>query len=142
MRTIINIVSYASLLVFASCKREFEPIEYGKDACANCKMTIVDTRYAAEMLTMKGKAYKFDDVICMKLYADYNPEQSKNAQYFVSSYTNHQSEFTDATKAVYLYSTYFASPMSGNYAAFPNANAARHLKDSLQTKTVDWGSIN
>ena len=36
----------------------------------------VDKRFAAEMITSKGRAHKFDDVLCMKQYADYYTEQS------------------------------------------------------------------
>lgn len=141
MRTIINILSYSMLVLFASCNSEFEPINYGKETCANCKMTIVDARFAAEMLTEKGRACKFDDVICMKLYAGYYADQSKNARYFISQYREKGSEFIDAKTAVYLHAPFFASPMSGNFAAFLNKESAKSLMDSVDAAIVSWENI-
>ena len=43
------------LLITVSCKVEPDEIEYGKDGCHFCKMTIVDNQHAAELVTAKGK---------------------------------------------------------------------------------------
>jgi copper chaperone NosL len=44
------------------------PIAFGSEPCAHCHMTIVDRRYAAELVTTTGKAYAFDDVGCMAAF--------------------------------------------------------------------------
>lgn len=141
MRTVVNIVSYSILLLTASCKQGFEPVSYGTEPCNHCKMTIVDPRYAAEMITSKGRVYKFDDVLCMKQYADYYTDQSNNASFFVAVYNGGKDQFIDASKAVYLRNDFFKSPMNGNYAAFADASAAGHLQDSLSVVPVTWASI-
>ena len=53
-----------ALLVF-SCNSSPQPIDYGNDGCHFCKMTIVDKVHAAEIVTKKGKVYKFDATECM-----------------------------------------------------------------------------
>lgn len=141
MKTIINILSCSILLLFASCESGFEPINYGGESCANCKMTIVDYRFAAEMVTEKGRVYKFDDITCMRLFSGYHEDLGKNAQFFVAGFTGKKDEFMDATKAVYLHNDFFTSPMSGNYAAFLSNDDAGHLKDSLGSEPISWVNI-
>ncbi len=41
-----------------------------EDVCETCRMLITDQRFAAECLMKKGRAKKFDDVICMIRYFD------------------------------------------------------------------------
>ena len=142
MRTIVNIAAYASLLLFAACKSSFEPIDYGKDACANCKMTIVDAHYAAELITGKGRVYKFDDLRCMKEYIDALPEKDQKAKVYVANFVNADGEMMDARQAVYLEHEFFGSPMNGNTAAFAVAADAAHYTDSLSVTVKPWDSIN
>jgi copper chaperone NosL len=55
-----------SLMLFtASCTVKPEPIQYGEDNCVLCQMTIMDHRYGTEVVTDKGKVYKFDSVECL-----------------------------------------------------------------------------
>ncbi|HRO41583.1 MAG TPA: nitrous oxide reductase accessory protein NosL [Flavipsychrobacter sp.] len=129
----------ACIFLLASCKRGFEPIEYGKDACAHCKMTIVDDRYAAEALTEKGRAYKFDDVLCMKQYVG-SSLAGKN-MLFVEDYRKGANTPLDAEKAIYLKHEFFNSPMNGDYAAFASEDEAKQFMDSLQIPILRWGDI-
>jgi copper chaperone NosL len=48
-----------------SCEIKPEPLIMGKDACHTCKMILMDERFGAEIVTKKGKIYKFDDLNCM-----------------------------------------------------------------------------
>ena len=68
------------LLAFmSSCSSQTEPIHYGKDNCNLCKMTIMDKEYACELVTSKGKVFKFDDVTCMVKYM--KASQTSDADY-------------------------------------------------------------
>ena len=49
------------LYLFMSCNTKPEPFAIGKDNCSFCKMGIIDPRFGGEMITKKGKIYKFDD---------------------------------------------------------------------------------
>lgn len=52
-------------MFLSSCSTKPEPFNYGKDNCYFCKMGIVDPKYGGEVITKKGKVFKFDDLICM-----------------------------------------------------------------------------
>lgn len=49
----------------SSCTTGPEPIRYGQDNCHHCQMTLMDKRFGAEIVTDKGKVYKFDDLNCL-----------------------------------------------------------------------------
>ena len=72
MRTLkkINLfISAATLVLLVACGHSGpETININKDDCDNCKMSISDKRFACELVTEKGRAYKFDDVTCMMSY--------------------------------------------------------------------------
>ncbi|HLV52270.1 MAG TPA: hypothetical protein VKY44_10000, partial [Flavobacterium sp.] len=55
-------------LFLSSCSKEPKSIEFGVDNCDHCMMNISDVRYGAELITQKGKIYKFDDMYCMKTF--------------------------------------------------------------------------
>ncbi len=125
----------------SSCKQEFEPIDYGHEACASCKMMIVDRRYSAEMITEKGKVFKFDDLSCLKSYLNENKLSFDNKMLFIADFKNNSSLYIDAKKAIYLNHDYFKSPMNGNCAAFSSITDAQNLKDSLGIVFLSWGSL-
>ena len=52
-------------VLISSCSSGPEPLYYKKDSCAFCKMQLIDTKFGAELITEKGKIYKFDDIGCM-----------------------------------------------------------------------------
>jgi len=53
------------LFLFQACSVKPKPIEYGHDACDYCRMTIVESTHGAEMVTTKGKVYKYDAIECL-----------------------------------------------------------------------------
>ena len=58
----------AALPGLQACSGGPQPIQFGTDNCDNCKMTLVDRHYGCEIVTKKGKAYKFDDLNCMMAF--------------------------------------------------------------------------
>src|SRR5690606_30570495 len=68
-------VAACLLLLFTACKPEAQAIDYGFDSCTHCKMTIADNRYGAELVTQKGKVYKFDAVECLTAYEESDSEE-------------------------------------------------------------------
>lgn len=129
------------IFLFQSCKRCFEPIDYGKEACAHCKMTIVDKRYAAEMVDEKCKVFKFDDIACMKQYLQEHNLKVSDYMFLVANYNEPGGDFLDAQKAVILHSVFFKTPMNGQCGAFISEKDALSLKDSLNAEIVSWEKL-
>lgn len=124
-----------------SCSPGFQPIQYGQDACDHCKMTILDERFAAEVVTAKGKAFKFDDIVCMKQYIHSENLEESDLLLFVSDFSNPRGSFLNAKEAYFLHGEFFKSPMSGNYAAFPDGDAASGVQEKTISEMVLWEHI-
>lgn len=129
------------LLLLASCSKGYKPIEYGSDGCTHCKMTIMDARYAAEVVTDKGKVYKFDDVLCLRQFMSEQAMNEEELSLFVEKYSTDKNDVIDAKQAAYIQDEFFASPMNGNYAAFAVVTEAQHFADSLNTVVLQWKNI-
>jgi copper chaperone NosL len=127
------------VLFLLACKISPQPINYGEDACHYCTMTIVDHQHAAQIVTDKGKAYKFDAIECMLNYLrennDVNPEL-----YLVNDFMN-PGQLIDATKATYLISKNISSPMGEYLSAFSTKEAANKTKTEYEGKLYTWQEI-
>lgn len=140
MKTLVNILCFIFIACLSSCKQSFEPIDYGHDACMHCRMTIIDKRFAAEILTDKGKAYKFDDMGCLLKYVNENNLQVANAKIFVANYAMPANSFLDARTATYVHSELLKTPMNGNYAAFETKEKAI-VPGSETNNLLNWSEL-
>ena len=84
-------------VLFTSCEVGPEPIRYGEEGCQYCKMTIVDKQHASELVTTKGKVYKFDAIECMINFKSENPSKDFELE-LVNDYKN-PGQLIDATFA-------------------------------------------
>lgn len=108
--------------MFFSCNVSPQPIEYGSDGCHFCKMTIVDKVHAAEVVTKKGKVYKFDATECMVNFME-EFDTSEIALFLSNNYLEPES-LIDATKATFLISENIPSPMGAFLSAFKTKDDA------------------
>lgn len=133
-------VCLAISVLIAGCSTEPEPIAYGKDACHFCKMTIVDNKFGTEIMTSKGKAFKFDDVHCMVSYLKKERVQEADMAHIVVNDFNQGGAFIPVKDAYFLFSEVFKSPMRGDIAAFKNETEASKSKPT-DTKTMTWTEV-
>ncbi|MBX2921887.1 MAG: nitrous oxide reductase accessory protein NosL [Chitinophagaceae bacterium] len=130
----------AASLFFVSCNSDHpEPINLYKDACESCKMSISDERFASELITKKGRIYKFDDLGCMLGYVATLGEANIK-KYYVADYTN-SNVLLDAATAWYVHNEALHSPMNGNTAAFPSKEAAVIAGEPYQAKPLGWNDL-
>ena len=134
-----GIILWFLLVLLAGCKVEPEPIAYGSDACHFCRMTIVDQQHGAEMVTRKGKVFKFDAVECLLNHLREVDDQSV-ALYLVNTYTQ-PGELNDATGASYLVSKGIPSPMGEFLTAFENETDALAAAEKHGGTLYSWAEI-
>ena len=134
MKKVFLLLSMALLAV--ACSPHAEPIDYGKEECAFCKMTIVSPQFASEVVTQKSKAFKYDAIECM-LQA---PQEDKIALHLVCDYL-HENTLIDATKATYLISKEIQSPMGAHLAAFASKEEAQKVQAEKGGDLYDWAGI-
>lgn len=133
-----SLPSVLSVILFFACSTNPQPINYGSDACNYCQMTIVDRQHASEIVTTKGKSYKYDAIECMMndLKKWQRPEV---AHWLVSDYAN-PGELIDATTAYYLITEDIPSPMGAFLTAFAKKEmrASRNLRADEE---LDWKEL-
>ncbi|MEJ5339807.1 MAG: nitrous oxide reductase accessory protein NosL [Aquificaceae bacterium] len=131
--------AFLLLLFLFSCKSDKpEPIKLGEDVCEYCKMVIADERFAAEVITKKGKVYKFDAIECMVGYFNENEEDIKKA--YVVNFLNPK-EFIPAEEAVYVRSPDIRSPMGMNLSAYRSEEEARKMLEGKQGEILRWSPL-
>jgi copper chaperone NosL len=138
----LKILTLLFCCLIAACSHGPEPIRYGKDACTHCKMTIMDKRFAAELITAKGKVFKFDASECMAGFLKENPAIATDLKsvFLVNDFIG-SGKFRDARKSFFLRDSALSSPMGGNLAAFLSRSAAEAAKKNNSAEIYDWPSL-
>lgn len=125
--------------LFAACKPTAEPVSFGEDMCAHCKMTIVDEQFTAEAVSQKGKVYKFDAIECMVEFLKIK-QSDEMALTLVRDYENPK-EWQDATKCNYLISKDLPSPMGAGLSAWLSKEGAEAMKAEKGGEVYDWAAL-
>ena len=127
-------MSLLGLLVLAlSCSVAPQPIEYGSDQCHSCKMRISDPRFGAELVTDKGKVFKYDAIECMVRDVAQNPSQPY-AHILTNQYFR-PGELFDVAESHFSISKDRPSPMGAFLSAY-------HPTDSLPSgETFKWDEL-
>lgn len=127
-------------LITLSCSVEPEAIKYGTDACHTCKMTLMDKKFGAELVTEKGKIYKFDDVNCMMKYYNESQDPSQFKYKLVVDFSQPE-KLIPANDAFYLKSADIKSPMASQIAAFEKKENLEALQKELNGIYLVWGEL-
>ena len=139
MQTLKHYSFIALLLLFLSCNVSPKPINYGTDGCHFCKMTIVDKVHAAEIVTKKGKVYKFDATECMiHFMEDFDTSQ---IEFYLSNNYTEPEKLIDATTATFLISKNIPSPMGAFLSAFKNKEDAEQFQLEKGGELYTWSAL-
>lgn len=142
MKMFKNLVMIISLvLLFSGCSVEPEAINYGKDQCAACRMTIMEPKFAGEIINNNGKVFKFDDAHCVAEYLQDGQIKQEDVKMVVFTNFNQPEDFLQTNNAWFVKSASLKSPMNGNVAAFPDKATAEAEAKSLQGEAGSWEEI-
>lgn len=127
------------IFLLASCTAKTQPLNYGTDGCSFCKMSIVDKKFGAELITKKGKVYKFDSAECMIRFVKSGNvvKQADVASYWVVNAAD-EGKLIDATTAIFLHSLQFPSPMGAFISAFANNTQLNTFKAQYPGDVWTW----
>ena len=133
----------ASVLMFTlmSCSSGPQPIKLGQDACSFCKMSIADNHFGAELVTKKGKVYKFDDMHCVLGFIKAGTINNKDIKETWLVNFNEPHNFIAAQKAFLLKSSELHSPMGGDVASFAHENKLKEAGNKIKGETVTWDAL-
>jgi len=128
------------LLVTACGAHGPESIAYGTDACAWCRMQIVDPRFGAELVTVKGRTVKFDSIECLVAYY----REAANARAVASIWVSdlrHPGTLLDATRARFIDLSPGKAPMGRGWAAVTDSSDAVAIGISDPSAIKRWQDV-
>lgn len=137
----VGIVAILLSLAVSSCSKEPQAINFGKDECAHCKMTIADQHFGAELVTKKSKTYVFDSIECLcgflleKTVAETDVESEWVVDYMQPGH------LIPARKAWFLRSDKRPSPMGLNLSAYSTKQAYESAHASIGGDLFYFDSI-
>jgi copper chaperone NosL len=117
------------------------PIAWGEEVCRHCHMTIADPRFAAELVTRRGRVYVFDDVGCLVAFAageSVAPDAVHSL--WVHDFLRPDS-LLDARTAVYLRVDSLRTPMNSHVAALAPGAEADRGQARLGGARLGWGEL-
>lgn len=135
--TAVVFLAFASTIF--SCSARPQPINYGQDGCHYCKMTIVDKQHAAQMVTEKGKAYKYDAIECMMNHL--KSWEGPPVQHQLVADFNIPGNLIDATKAHFIISESIPSPMGEFLTAFESTEKRNEVYQEGVDERLNWKQL-
>ncbi|MFN3307490.1 MAG: nitrous oxide reductase accessory protein NosL [Candidatus Kapaibacteriota bacterium] len=133
-----NLIHLVIILFIVSCESpKPEPIRYGLDVCNFCKMTIVDPKWGAQIITDKGKVFKFDVVECMIAFY-YSKIDTNRVQGMYTINFVQPGEFIEAKQSKYVRTLQFPSPMGLNAISLKTFEDTVKLGLVGEYETLDW----
>ncbi len=137
-----TVASLLALFVLAGCNPKPEKIAIGKDACAECKMTIMDPKFGGEIVTKKGKVFKFDDAHCIAKFMEKRGVELSDIHQTLFVNYNGDNGFLTSKEAEFVVSSTFKSPMGSNAAAFAGVpEAEKKSKEIPNSKVTNWATL-
>ena len=128
-----------SITIFSCANDKPVPIKLNADNCDFCGMSIADGKFAAEVITEKGRDYKFDDILCMINYTKENAH-TKIGSYYVNDFAQ-DNVLIPANSAFFLSGGAIQSPMHGGIIAFSNEVDAKEMATKLNAEPITWEAI-
>jgi copper chaperone NosL len=129
------------MLTLVGCSTEPVPLRYGSDACQHCRMTLMDQRFGAEVVTTKGKIYTFDDVNCLTQFLSSGIVHERDVAYKLVTDFAAPGTLSDATIAFYVKAPSIKSPMASQVAAFANYDSMEKFKNEQKGIYLTWGEL-
>lgn len=129
-----------AMMVSACGNKGPEPINLNKDNCDFCQMTIAEEKFSCELITVKGRVYKFDDLSCLLEYKTANPDPAVRSIYVADFLT--PGSLLEQEKAFFIRGEEIDSPMGGGIAAFSDKNTAMEYAGKFNAQLTDWSALN
>lgn len=110
-----------------------EPIVYGKDQCAFCRMAIVDVNFGSELVTDKGRVMKYDAAECM---ANQLAKEDLAAAALYAVPYDQPNSLLPVDSLTFLIDPEYRSPMGANLVAFSPSAAGPYRGRGLTWEEV------
>src|SRR5215213_8020644 len=128
-------------ILVTSCNTKPQPFAYGKDICDDCKMTIMDPKFGGEIITKKGKIYKFDDAHCIVNFMKGAAIKESDIKQTVFVDYENENHFLDVKSSFFVISDQLKSPMNSNAGAFSSTKIATERAAAISGTMKTWDQL-
>lgn len=126
-------------MLFAACMTHGPAeIHYGQDQCDYCKMTIADKKFGSELVTAKGKVYKFDSIECLAAYQVTSKLGAEDIHSMWVTDFSQPGSFLNIDRATIIASERQKSPMGVGLVAVNSPEHAARLIEAVGGKIIPW----
>ena len=129
------------VLTLPACRPRIQPIVYGTDNCALCRMTITDSRFGAELVTQKGKVYKFDSVECLARFNLESRVPDGEIHMLLATPFQRPETLQPVETVHFLHSPDLHSPMGMDLSAFGKDLSREAVLNSFTGEILDWAQV-
>ena len=136
----VSFVCLSLLLIISSCSTQPQPIKLG-DTCTFCKMGVADNRFGAELITKKGKVFKFDDMHCLIEFNKENTVAKDQIKSILFVDFEEPHDFIEAGNVFLLKSADLRSPMGSNIAAYKSEASLKESQAKVGGEEIKWSSL-
>lgn len=127
--------------LWIGCNQQPEAIRYGQDACAFCRMVIADEKFGSELITQKGKIYKFDSIECLAAYR--HSDQISGSDIHSMWITNFKTpgQWLPAEQTQFLQSPNVPSPMGMSLSGYASSDEAKSMQSQFGGEVLNWEQV-
>ena len=137
----VTALLFPVIMMMQGCSTDPQPIVFGKDPCHFCKMIISERSFGAELVTAKGKVYKFDDTHCIISFLKSGTlKETDKPEVYLVDYAQNE-KLIPASKAFLLQGDAIRGPMAGTIAAFETASSMQEFQKTWNAQQVKWNDI-
>lgn len=140
MKNKFAIILLLTVLMIA-CQPEKAPIDYGLDKCHFCKMTIVDQRFGAELVTSKAKVYKFDATECLINFINTKEIPASEIALLLTNSYDQPGDLVDVEQCCFLQSENMPSPMGAFINPFLSEDLAQETRELNSGTLYHWHEL-
>ncbi|HOD65568.1 MAG TPA: nitrous oxide reductase accessory protein NosL [candidate division Zixibacteria bacterium] len=115
-------------------------MHYGEDRCDYCRMNIADPAFGTQLISGKGKVFRFDSIECLAAYElAHQADIDASARWLAD--VNDPGTFLAGAKAVVVAGERLRSPMGLGLAATASEEAGQRLAAESGGRTVTWEEV-
>lgn len=124
------------------------PLQVGVDHCPYCNMTVIDGRFAAQLITPLGRVYHYDAIECLADHLNgHGPPLPEVSQLFAADFAASsatEARYLPVEVLLFLHHPRIRTPMGGGLVAFTERAEAevfiteRRLRD---VQRLSWPEL-
>jgi copper chaperone NosL len=125
-----------------------QPLQVSVDRCPYCNMTVIDGRFAAQLITPLGRHYHYDAIECLVDHLNgHGPPVPEAGELYAADFarsTARDAHYLLVAALLFLHHPRIRTPMGGGLVAFSEKAAAerfsaeRRLRD---VRTLNWDAL-